>query len=350
MKHNSRIIGRRPRAWSDAFVKPAAARQFTTAERSAGLGLLGSLMLVSSLAFAEEPAPNKPVEAPNAQVPASGAPTKSAPTPSTLSVEEAKRQALEHQRRVRTTNGSPHPEGELPATAAAPAHAADPASPPAKDGSAHLPPGEGKVVLDPEQRAAAIAQYRGAREALVEALKAGDKKGSPELEAARAQLDLARVQLTTSRAAIEQQFRQMSPEAKQAFHAKLKELRKERAASRASRAEAHKAKVKSELGESLAKPEVRDELAAHAWRVARLERVLELAKIAGNQAIVVRAEGLMKQEKARHEKRTDEERKSPSTSAASNAKKPPPQVPPPKTQGPATDLKPKTVPSEAVQP
>ena len=314
-------------------------------------GMLGALLLVSSHAFAQ-PA--------DAETPSEKAADEAAkPIPTTqpsLTVEDTKRQALELRNRIRVTQGTPRKVANPSATEGPPNKEAAP-DVAKSDAHEHLAPAgktppharEVSLQLDQEQRAAVIAQYRQARAALIEARKKAEKDGTPAgaavAKAAQEQLDAARVQLTTTRAAIERQVRQMSPEAKLVFREKLEELRKKREESRESRADAHKEELKKELGDQVAHPEVREELATHAWRVARLERVIELATTAGNDDAKARGEELMKQEEERHAKRMKEVRAASHANAKTPDKKSSPQA-----IRPEIDLKTKVAKPKAGQP
>ena len=315
------------------------------------VGLLGALILVSSHAFAQSAA----TETPPDQAAGEAAKPSPAPKPS-ITVEEAKRQALELQNRIQVTQETPrkvaNPSAtEVPRTKEAAPEVAksDAHEQIAPAGKSPRQAHEVSLQLDQEQRAAVIAQYRQARAALIEARQKAEKDGTPAgaavAKAAQEQLDAARVQLTTTRAAIERQVRQMSPEAKLVFREKLEELRKKREESRGSRADAHKKELKKELGDQVAHPEVREELATHAWRVARLERVIELATTAGNDDAKARGEQLMKQEKERHAIRMKEVRAKSHANATTAEKKSAPPTP-----RPADELKTKVAKPKAGQP
>ncbi|MCA9592645.1 MAG: hypothetical protein KC776_05015 [Myxococcales bacterium] len=75
----------------------------------------------------------------------------------------------------------------------------------------------------------------------------------------------------------------------------LKETRKERRQKR-------REEIKEKWGDLTKHPAVRAELKVHAWRLARLTRVRTLAKAAGKDAVVERADKLIAKEKARHDK------------------------------------------------
>ncbi len=343
MKQSSRRIRLSSGTWNIDSIRPQA------------VGLLGAVMLMSGQAFAQSAAAETPPA--DKAVDQAAKPSPASKTP--LTAQEAKRQALELQSRFRATQGAPRgapreakPEGTNvpPSKEAAPDVAqSDAHKHVAPTGKSHHQGHEVSLQLNQEQRAAVIAQYRQARDALIEARKKAEKDGTPAgaavAKAAQEQLDAARIQLRTSRAAIERQVHKMSPEAKLVFQEKLEELRKKREESRGSRAEAHKKKLKKELGDEAAQPEVREELATHAWRVARLERVIELAATAGNDDAKARGEMLMKQEKERHAKRMKEVRASSHANATASEKK----AASPATR-PANDLKTKKPEPKAAQP
>ena len=59
-------------------------------------------------------------------------------------------------------------------------------------------------------------------------------------------------------------------------------------------------------GEAVRNPALRNELRAHAWRLARLTRLQSLAEAENNDAVIARIEALLAKENARHERRMAE--------------------------------------------
>jgi hypothetical protein len=64
--------------------------------------------------------------------------------------------------------------------------------------------------------------------------------------------------------------------------------------------------------ELVARPNVRAELARHAWRIARLNKMAELAQTAKNDKFVTRVERLRQAENTRHESRLEKLKQNPS--------------------------------------
>jgi len=83
-----------------------------------------------------------------------------------------------------------------------------------------------------------------------------------------------------------------------AVQKKLEQLR----ATRKQRRAAHLAKLKHKWGGLVTHPAVRAELKVHAWRMARLDRVRELAAAEDKTDVVARVDKLIAKEQARHDK------------------------------------------------
>ncbi len=88
------------------------------------------------------------------------------------------------------------------------------------------------------------------------------------------------------------------PEAVQKKLEQLRETRKQRRA-------AHLAKIKQKWGDAVDRPAVRSELKVHAWRMARLNRIRELATAEDKKDVVARVDKLIEKEQARHDKHMD---------------------------------------------
>lgn len=72
---------------------------------------------------------------------------------------------------------------------------------------------------------------------------------------------------------------------------------------RRERRREHRAELRQKWGDALLRhPAVRAELRTHAWRLARLHRVRQLADAAGKKAVVERVDALIAKEQARHDK------------------------------------------------
>lgn len=92
----------------------------------------------------------------------------------------------------------------------------------------------------------------------------------------------------------------MSPEQKKKLDEKLQARAKKLAEDRPERAKKRQDEVKKELGEKVKLAPVRAELERHAWRVARLERLIAIAEAAGRPEVVTRAKALLDKEIAEH--------------------------------------------------
>ena len=92
----------------------------------------------------------------------------------------------------------------------------------------------------------------------------------------------------------------MTPEQKAEYKEKLKTLHEERKASREERGKKRRAELKAELGAKALGAPIREELKHHAWRVARLRRLIELAEASDRPELKERAEKLLVQEDERH--------------------------------------------------
>jgi hypothetical protein len=84
----------------------------------------------------------------------------------------------------------------------------------------------------------------------------------------------------------------------EAVRKKLEQLR----ATRKERRAARLAKIKQKWGGLVTHPAVRAELKVHAWRMARLDRVRELAAAEDKTDVVARVDKLIAKEEARHDK------------------------------------------------
>lgn len=84
----------------------------------------------------------------------------------------------------------------------------------------------------------------------------------------------------------------------EAVQKKLEQLR----ATRKQRRAAHLARIKQRWGKAVAHPAVRAELKVHAWRMARLDRIKELASANDKKDVVARVDKLIEKENARHDK------------------------------------------------
>lgn len=199
------------------------------------------------------------------------------------------------------------PSEAAPETSPAPTDAAKKADPKPAAHGVKLSEQLGRG-LSPEEKKAAQAAYRSAREALRKAKaqhqgKSADKAQAPteDEKRARAALIEARRELRKLRSSKSVHFAGLSDEQREKFKKALKELDAERSTTRKERAEAHRERLKKELGERSKRKDVHEELKAHAWRMARLKRLAELAKLSKNEKAEARAVKLMEQEQTRHQ-------------------------------------------------
>ena len=174
-----------------------------------------------------------------------------------------------------------------PPSAAAPADAAT--APPLLKGPQQPQAGQ-------EVRQQAMTAYRAALRAEREAAAEGkDRKVALEkLAEARAKLLEAHKLSRATRTPL--------PEAKlKARNEKLAELLEKARSDRDQRRGQRVAKLKKAYGAALDAPAVRSELLLHAWRVARLERLMQMAEAEERSELLTRAQELLAKETARHE-------------------------------------------------
>ncbi len=147
-------------------------------------------------------------------------------------------------------------------------------------------------------RAAATATADGATALAAEK----NEQAKQALQKARASADnalsQAREELRAAGAAA-RDF-QWTPELRAVVDKTLDKLDDEHRADRSARAEKRRSELKKAHGALLDKPEVRAELARHAWRVARLQRLIEVADAGNRTDALARARQLLAQEEARH--------------------------------------------------
>src|SRR5690606_30008447 len=74
-------------------------------------------------------------------------------------------------------------------------------------------------------------------------------------------------------------------------------------ADRKERTEKQAEALKKEWGDKAMHAPVRAELARHAWRVARLERLIAIAEVSGREEQAARAKELLEKENASHPER-----------------------------------------------
>ena len=161
------------------------------------------------------------------------------------------------------------------------------------------------------ERKEALQGYRKARATLLAA--GGDEPASsltPEQKEERkkaqkllleARKDLRAVQRTINK----KRRKQLTPEQRAEFESRLKKVQDDRKATRQERGKKTRAALKTQLGTTKLTPSLREELKRHAWRMARLDRLNQLAEASENKRLGDRIENLQKKEFARHQKHVD---------------------------------------------
>jgi hypothetical protein len=170
-------------------------------------------------------------------------------------------------------------------------------------------------------RETALRAYTKARQALEAADKATREKGGEvaaegkaagaqaekALEGAQERLEQARVDaakaLEEARKRLQAAGRELSkieitPQLQAAMDRVLEPADEQRRRTRSERADAARAALKKEHGAALDKPGAHEQLERHAWRVARLNRLIELADAAGQKEAGDRARALLAKEEA----------------------------------------------------
>lgn len=191
---------------------------------------------------------------------------------------------------------------------------------------------------DEPARARAVRKVGGERGPRVEATRAGTDPAAQraaELDALRSRTAEARERLKLAR----EQLREQARESRERVHEQLGEApgeaRAERSAKaatlagepagRAARAQqARRAQwrlLASQFGRPSQIPaEVRAELARHARRTARLQRIRELAAQSGEAELVARADALAQRERLRHQKELAEQLRAQARAEAEQAR------------------------------
>ncbi len=93
---------------------------------------------------------------------------------------------------------------------------------------------------------------------------------------------------------------------------RLKKLEQGRRKTLNRRKEKHRRELRAKLKDRPLAPPLRKELRRHAWRVARIQRLIELAEAREKPELKARAEKLLKRELEKHGKRVSEHLQSPS--------------------------------------
>lgn len=131
------------------------------------------------------------------------------------------------------------------------------------------------------------------------------EEAKKQLESARTkaveQLQIAREELKAVRGSLARI--QLTPEVRAEVEKKLEKKAAEHEQSREERSQTERSRLKKEHGASLEKPAVKEELGRHAWRVARLRRLLDVAEASEREDLVDRAKALLAQEEKDHQDR-----------------------------------------------
>jgi hypothetical protein len=167
------------------------------------------------------------------------------------------------------------------------------------------------AAIAPEQ---AIAAYREAQRELRDAerrqrdAQAGGLEKAPENanEAAQDAIAAARAKIAEARRDLQDARRsapRLSAEEKERAERKLAERDRKRRVDGEDRAKATREKLASEHGEAVSRPEIQSELRRHAWRVARLERLIAMGEAADRLVVAERAKSLLDKENELHQRR-----------------------------------------------
>lgn len=150
---------------------------------------------------------------------------------------------------------------------------------------------EAERMLTAAQRAEASDDPKAA-EKKEKALKASEKARK---QAATA-LDEMRAERIRSGGALD-------PAKKKEIEERLAAIDAEREKTREERAKKRRAELEKEYGKKLDDVTLRAELSRHAWRVARIEQLIEMAEAAGKTELAERARALLSRESEKHQRR-----------------------------------------------
>lgn len=160
------------------------------------------------------------------------------------------------------------------------------------------------------QREVALRRYAAAKAAVSESeseIGPDSKVDQVEARAARkaalAELKDARKDLHSAHRYNSKPFVGMKAEEKKVIDTKLKAHLAELRKSRKERTEASRLALEKKFGKKLGLKTVKEELVIHAWRVARLNQVIQVAEVTGRPEEAERAKELLKKEDADHKKK-----------------------------------------------
>lgn len=155
-------------------------------------------------------------------------------------------------------------------------------------------------IMAKNQYGKAVAALRRAEAQVAEAPPEEAEKSKKSLQAAQRAVRRAEKGLRAARRMDAMKLKNMDPEQKKKLDQKLMERSKKLAADRKDRSQKRQDEVQKELGEKVKLAPVRAELERHAWRVARLERLIAIAEAAGRPEVATRAKALLEKEVAAH--------------------------------------------------
>lgn len=159
-------------------------------------------------------------------------------------------------------------------------------------------PGPGKRAT----REQALSHYAKARRALDSHQNAKSDEDKQAFREAKREMAHARAEILEARHREIERFNSMSKEQRSGLDYKLGARMRVLSSSRKERQQRESDRIKTLLGEKAKTEEVRKELKDHAWRVARIQHLLLLARARGASNSAERADELLAQENARHAK------------------------------------------------
>ncbi len=160
-------------------------------------------------------------------------------------------------------------------------------------------------------RREAMRRLREAERMLTAAQRAeasDDPKAAEKKEKALKASEKARKQAATAldemRAERIRSGGELDPAKKKEIEERLAAIDAEREKTREERAKKRRAELEKEYGKKLDDATLRAELSRHAWRVARIEQLIEMAEAAGKTELAERARGLLSRESEKHQRRS----------------------------------------------
>jgi hypothetical protein len=155
-------------------------------------------------------------------------------------------------------------------------------------------------MMAKNQYGKAVAALHQAEAAAAAAPPEEADKAKKQLQAAQRAVRRAEKSLRAARRMDAMKMKNMNPEQKKKLDEKLQMRAKKLAEDRQARSKKRQDEVQKELGDKVKLAPVRAELERHAWRVARLERLIAIAEAAGRPEVATRAKALLDKEIAEH--------------------------------------------------